>query len=634
MYLCPKKMESGKMLAEEISQILFDLNLESRLLCNNNFSKSLETAKQALELAEKYGFEKEAIIARENIGYHTWHLGASIKELEEATRIFDATWKRRVELKFYRYSDWCIATLAHIHWGLGNFDTALQIIYNAFPLLDETGNEKDKCLCYWAMGVFYYDLKDFNRSHENYLKSWNLCQGDPLLENNISAYNLVGLGCCAKENGMLHQAGAYFQAALEKCDLYGQKMERARCLCEIGLIHLLDKSYGEAAFHLNESLKIRRQFSLVPGIISCLIGLSDTEKEKGNFSLAEAHLQEALGYAEGLASKTKRFQCYEKLASLYRCLGDFEQALIYLDKFHEQRSEVYGERSNNRIKQLESNFAKLQSEKEAEIQRLINVELKNAHDQIKSKNQKILDSVQYASLIQQAILPSDESLTAHFPEHFLLYLPKDIVAGDFYWTEQMEDKILLAVADCTGHGVPGAMMSVMCSTALTRSVNESRLSSPGKILDKTAQVLVENFSRSQSQISDGMHIALCCFQPSIMKLRFAGAYHSGLFIRGDSMQVLSADKQPIGNREDFRPFGEIEIDLMKGDCLYLFSDGFADQFGGTEEKKIKASGLREVLFSNRRKNMPQQKEALHHFFEQWKGSQPQTDDVCVMGIRF
>jgi len=638
-FLCPKnpellpiaKMEENISVLDDVKEKLQFLQRESRLLCNIDPSGSLEKAEEALKLAQKHGFEKDAILARENIAYQFWHQG----NLEKAIEIFEETRARRIALKYYASFDWCISNLSQIHWGQGNFDIAFQIIYDAIPLMEETGDEKDKCLCYWAIAVFYYDLKDFERSQENYFKSWNLSNGDPLLDANISAYNLIGLGCCAKETGSTQLAVEYFESALAKCTEYGQQMERARCLYEIGLIFHLQSLYDKATFHLTESLQIRRNFGYVPGLISSLMALSDTEKEKGNFSTAVEMMKEAIALSEELASKTKRFQCYEKLASLYRCLSDYEQALVYLDKFHQLRSDVYGERSNNRIKQLESNFAKLQSEKEAEIQRLINVELKTANDLIKSKNQKILDSVHYARLIQQAILPSDEVLKAHFPDHFLLYIPKDIVSGDFYWTEQIQDKILFAVADCTGHGVPGAMMSVMCSTALTRSVNESGLDSPGKILGKTAAVLSENFSRSQSQLSDGMHIALGCFEPSSMKLTFAASYHSGLLIRGnDSIRILSGDKQAIGNTEEIKPFAETQIQLMMGDCLYLYSDGYADQFGGPDEKKIRAAALRELISANRHLSMLQQKEALLAFFENWKGDHPQIDDVCVMGIRF
>jgi serine phosphatase RsbU (regulator of sigma subunit) len=364
------------------------------------------------------------------------------------------------------------------------------------------------------------------------------------------------------------------------------------------------------------------------------MALTEIEKDQGNFRKAVEYVNEALEHSQLLGSKTKLFQCYEKLSSLYRTLQDYEKAFMYLEKFHQMRSEVYGERSNNRIKELESNFLKLRSEKEAEIQRLINVELKNANEVIQTKNEEILSSVQYARLIQQAILPSDEHLMDYLPHHFVLYLPKDIVAGDFYWIEILDDKILFAVADCTGHSVPGAMMSVMCSTALSRAVKEFNLSSPALILDKTAEILTESFAKSSSSLKDGMDLALCCFDPKKQQITFAGAQRPIWLFRQGELIEFKGDKQPIGAFEERQAFSEIDLSVEKGDTLYLFTDGFVDQFGGTNSKKFKSVQLKELLQHIQNERLPVQQEQLLASFNNWKGSEDQTDDICFLGIRF
>ncbi len=606
------------------------LHLESRLLCDTDPSKSLETAEKTLAIALKHHLTEEEILAKENIAYLVWHGG----DIHKALTLLEETQAQRIKLGYLEFYDWCIKSISMIHWGQGNFDIAFQTIYDALPLLDENSEEKDKCLCYWALGVFYFDLKDFDRSLEYYRKSLALGREDQLLDNNISAYNLIGLGCCAKEYGNLDEAKSYFEQALHKSSEYRQWMQRARCLYEIGLVYQIQKDYDQAKNYLSESLLLRRAHQSVPGIISCLMALTEIEKELGNFRKAVELVNEALEHSEALESKTKLFQCYEKLSSLYRTLQDYEKAFIYLEKFHQVRSEVYGERSSNRIKELESNFAKLQSEKEAEIQRLINGELKNANELIRTKNEEILASVQYAKLIQQAILPSEELLSTFFQDHFLLYIPKDIVAGDFYWIEPIEKKILFAVADCTGHGVPGAMMSVMCSTALSRAVKEFTLTSPARILDKTAEILAESFSKSGNSLRDGMDIGLCCIDIETRELIFAGAQRSLYLFKGNELSMLTGDKQPIGDFEDLKTFQEEKIQLNKGDMLYLFSDGYGDQFGGLNNKKFKTSVLREVLQRIRSKSTAEQKEELLNEFQSWKGLNEQTDDVCLLGIRF
>ena len=616
--------------SEEARSQARQLHLESRLLCDTDPARSLEKAEITLAIALQHHLTEEEILAKENIAYQVWHGG----DIHKALTLLEETQTQRINTGYLEFYDWCIKSISMIHWGQGNFDLAFQTIYDALPLLDENSEEKDKCLCYWALGVFYFDLKDIDRSLEYYRKSLALSREDHLLDNNITAYNLIGLGCCSKEFGDLDGAKSYFEDAQKKSSEYQQWMQRSRCLYEIGLIYQSEKSYELASLHLSESLLLRREHKAIPGMISCLIALTDIEKEQGNFSKAVEYVNEALIHSEKLGSKTKLFQCYERLSALYKTLQDYEKAYFFLEKFHQVRSEVYGERTNNRIKELESNFVKLKSEKEAEIQRLINVELKEANEVIKTKNDEILASVNYARLIQQAILPSDELLHRFFPEHFLLYLPKDIVAGDFYWIEQAGNKLLFAVADCTGHGVPGAMMSVMCSNALSRAVKEFELISPAHILDSTASILAENFSKNGNTLRDGMDIGLCSLDLNSGALTFAGANRLLYVIKGYEPLIIQGNKQPVGDFEDIQPFLESNIQLEKGDMLFLYSDGYGDQFGGPNSKKYKSPLLKEFLFRNHEKPIVEQREELFREFQSWKGANEQTDDVCILGIRF
>jgi len=623
-------MSDAQSSRDEIALQLKELHLQSRLLCDSDPGQSLKIAEKALHLAESHGFSEDVILAKENMAYQIWHGG----NIDEALSLLEETRQKRISTHFFDYYDWCVKSISMIHWGQGNFDIAFQTIYDALPLLDEYREEKDKCLCYWALGVFHFDLKDIDRAMDYYSRSLELSKDDLLLDNNITAYNLVGLGCCAKERDLLDESKGYFKKALNKSDHYNQWMQRSRCLFEIGLIYQLEKSYEQASFHLSESLLLRREHKAIPGMISCLMALTEIEKEQGYFTKAVEFVNEALSLSEKLGSKTKLFQCYEKLSSLYRTLQDYEKAYFFLEKFHQVRSEVYGERTSNRIKELESNFVKLKSEKEAEIQKLINVELKEANEVIKTKNDEILASVNYARLIQQAILPSDELLRSYFPDHFLLYLPKDIVAGDFYWIEQAGNQLLFAVADCTGHGVPGAMMSVMCSNALSRAVKEFELISPAHILDRTASILAENFSKNGNSLRDGMDIALCSLDLNSGDLTFAGANQLLYVIKGEEPLIIQGNKQPVGDFDDLQPFQEEKIQLEKGDMLFLYSDGYGDQFGGPNSKKYKSPVLKEFLFRNHEKPTFQQGEELLREFHSWKGSNEQTDDVCILGIRY
>ena len=249
------------------------------------------------------------------------------------------------------------------------------------------------------------------------------------------------------------------------------------------------------------------------------------------------------------------------------------------------------------------------------------------------KNKEITDSITYAKRIQTAILPSDEIIASHLKEYFVLYMPKDVVAGDFYWIEKVGDVVLFAAADCTGHGVPGAMMSVVCNNALNRSVREGNLTDPGKILDSTREIIIEELSKSGEDVKDGMDISLAALNTKLLELKWAGANNPLWLLRDNAIVEFKADKQPIGRHINSTPFTTHVTQLHKGDLIYIASDGFQDQFGGPKGKKFKASQLKEYLVKNADKNLQQQKNSLKQAFLNWKGSNEQIDDVCIIGVR-
>ena len=255
----------------------------------------------------------------------------------------------------------------------------------------------------------------------------------------------------------------------------------------------------------------------------------------------------------------------------------------------------------------------------------------SANNILEEKNQEILDSISYAKRIQNAILPPQKLVKEYLNNSFIIYKPKDIVSGDFYWMEPTKKEVLFAVADCTGHGVPGAMVSVVCNNGLNRSVREHGLSDPGKILDKTREIIIQEFEKSEEEVKDGMDIALCSIKEN--KLKYSGAHNPLWIVRDGQIIETKANKQPIGKFDNPQPYNTHTIDLQKGDAIYLFSDGYADQFGGEKGKKFKAKAFKELLISIQEKSMEEQKSIIDETFENWKGNLEQLDDVCVIGLR-
>lgn len=276
---------------------------------------------------------------------------------------------------------------------------------------------------------------------------------------------------------------------------------------------------------------------------------------------------------------------------------------------------------------------------------------------VEEKSEEVQDSIKYAKRLQEAIMPSVEDIDACLPKNFVLYKPKDIVAGDFYWMEHVKtetgnDQIFIAAADCTGHGVPGAMVSVVCSNALNRSVLEYGIKDPGKILDKATDLVIERFSKSDDEVKDGMDIGLSrleYLENGGAKIQFAGAHnHLWILTKRDNLGVdsvitafedsefflheLKASKQPVGLYFNRQPFKTWEVELEKGERLYMYSDGFADQFGGRDGKKFKNKSFKHLLLSGMDKAIEEQKDELDKVFEDWKQDFEQLDDVCVIGI--
>ena len=252
---------------------------------------------------------------------------------------------------------------------------------------------------------------------------------------------------------------------------------------------------------------------------------------------------------------------------------------------------------------------------------------------IEMKNKDITDSINYAKRIQDAILPTTASFKALFPDSFFLFKPKDIVSGDFYWLSEINDRVFIAAADCTGHGVPGAMVSVVCSNALNRAVKEFEITEPGKILDKVRELVLETFAKSQADVKDGMDISLACFDPHTKQVQWSGANNSFWYVRGDELNEIVADKQPIGKADNPRPFTTHTITAQKGDSIYLYTDGYADQFGGPQGKKFMKKRFKELLVNLRNISMKEQWKAIDRTIVEWQGPGEQIDDILVIGIK-
>jgi serine phosphatase RsbU (regulator of sigma subunit) len=274
-------------------------------------------------------------------------------------------------------------------------------------------------------------------------------------------------------------------------------------------------------------------------------------------------------------------------------------------------------------------------------------------DLVVSQNREITASISYAQRIQEAVLPSDAYMTEVMPEHFVLYKPRDMVSGDFYWIRRIKNYLVVVAADCTGHGVPGAFMSMLGISFLNEQVSKSRMDPPGEILNRLRKKVKDTLSQQGKveEQKDGMDMALAMIDMEEKDLEFGGAYNPLYLIRkaaasddhlmkyfalevdGYRLYHLKGDCQPVGIYSMASDFSTKKIKLLEGDTIYLFSDGFADQVGGPRNKKFMSRNFKKTLLSIHHLSMKEQKKHLDDTLENWRGKNEQVDDILVMGMR-
>lgn len=269
------------------------------------------------------------------------------------------------------------------------------------------------------------------------------------------------------------------------------------------------------------------------------------------------------------------------------------------------------------------------------VQQKAEIELQSQKIEVFYK--QVTDSIRYAKRIQEAILPPDSFVKKLLPDSFVLYKPKDIVSGDFYWFDQVGGKSLFAAVDCTGHGVPGAFMSIVGYNLLKQIVSKHQNPQPSFILDELSKGVSETLHQrnEESTSKDGMDITLCSYDPKERELEFAGAFNPLFIVRDNEILEIKGNKFPIGIflEKETKKFTNHKFKVKKGDVLYIFSDGYADQFGGAKGKKFMQSQFRNLLFDIHIKPMPEQRRILDQTIEHWRGNEDQVDDILVIGMR-
>jgi tetratricopeptide (TPR) repeat protein len=637
-----------------------------------NYPEAIKNYTSSLKIAGETNNMKGICDANNNIGY----VYAIQGNYPEAHKYFDlalAAGKASGNKKSLRS--------AYNNLGInferqGNFPEAIKYDLEDLKISEEMGDKQGMAQTYMNIGNIYSYQHNFKDALKNYNSSLKYASeaGDKRGE----AYATVSIGNVYRSLNNFSGALTNYNKGLsffEKGEMAG---EIGITNTDIAITYSLMKNPEEALKYYFRALKMYEIIGDSSAIAGSFINIAGEYKTLGKLSESEEFFRKGLKIAETFNIKAFSKNGYKGLSELDSLRNNWKGAYFNHKLYVQFRDSLFNEENTRKTVQAQMTYEfdkkqaieqartsqeiekqKMQrngfiggftlvlilggvsyrgyrnKKKASEIISAQKKEVENQKHLIEEKQQEIIDSITYAKRLQEAILPPSNLWNKNLPDSFVLYKPKDIVAGDFYYMEHVNDIVLFAAADCTGHGVPGAMVSVVCSNALNRAVKEFGITDPGKILDKVRELVIETFEKSESEVKDGMDISFCVINKSNSKLMWAGANNPLWVIRNKTAEIeeIKADKQPIGKYSEPKPFTTHTITLNKGDTFYIFTDGFADQFGGPKGKKFMSANMKKLFLSVQPEAMSAQRTIIDEAFSTWKGSLEQIDDVCVIGVR-
>lgn len=531
-----------------------------------------------------------------------------------------------------RSEAYCTNGLATIHFKLKNYPEAERTHLEALKMAEELGDPKLTGWVYTGLGNTVISTKNYDEALTYFSNALDSYTAANYLPGIAGAHNNIGVVYSFTEE--FDKAIFHYRIAAATKHNYGELNGESTALSNISQLFVLMKQPDSAIFYANASLKIALNLSSL------------------------RHKQMAFGYVADAYALAEKYDSAYKYEVLFREYSDslFDNSLS--EQISEMQAKYDSEKQQQQIALLEKNneigqlwnyffgasgglvavialfmFMGYRSKKRA------NIILETQNHQITEQKKEITDSINYAKKIQQALLASGSLISKHIREYFILYKPKDIVSGDFYWATETKgniDEFWFAVCDSTGHGVPGAFMSLLNTTFLSEAINEKKIENPGDVFDFTRKKLIDHLSQADNEgesRSDGMDGILVKIAGD--KLFYSSANGSGILIRNEEAIELEADKMPVGRspRENEK-FTTHKLSINRGDRIYLFTDGYADQFGGDKGKKFKYKNLVNLILQHSAQPAAAQKKLLDANHNTWKGNLEQIDDILVVGLFF
>jgi serine phosphatase RsbU (regulator of sigma subunit)/Tfp pilus assembly protein PilF len=635
---------------------------------------SMHFYQKALEIFESIDDKEGISSCNQNIGIDNYIKGdyeTAIDYALKAAKLYEEIGDKRGTANSYN-------NIGISYAYLGNYLQALRYNFNALKIREEIHDKFGISASYLNIGGVLSEQNKYDAALVYFNKALKIKieQGDKTGEAGI--YNNMAEIYSTRNN--YQQSLVYNLKALKLNEETGDQEGVNGSYINIGNNYIVQQKPNEALHYFIESLKISTRLGTQPSIVNSYNGIAACYELMSNYSKSLIYYEKAAAVSKNKGFKKELQEAYLHLSSINEKLKDYELALRYDKLYGDVKDSLLNEESLKQTAELNTRYETEKKEKEILLltkeqqlkdktlkeQRLIrmgliiglglflalsfllfnryrfkqkaNLILENQKQEIHRKNRQITDSIDYAKTIQEAILPDDEKLRSAFTDYFILYKPKAIVSGDFYWIGKKDNKIICAVADCTGHGVPGAFMSLLGHNILENIVQMDSAADPGAMLTALNEEIVTRFSKSKERetVIHGMDIALISIDGDRQALQYAGARNSLYLVRNRVLTELKADKVSTGvEAKDHMQirYTTKHSNLQTGDMLYLYSDGFPDQKGGPEKKKFFYQPFKELLVTISNLPAAEQKQKLDDVIMDWIGADEQIDDILIMGIR-
>ncbi len=626
-----KSVAALRTAADDTSKVLL-LNSVGWDTSYDNLALGLKYCEQALQLAEKLNYDHGRMYALNSLGTIYEDMGDYSKALDAHTRGLTLAEKDNdlVEQGTIHMN------ISQVFESMGDNLKELEHLRKAVDIYTGLKDKEGTCVTNNSLGNSYLRLDSIDKAKNCFKISLDLAIETRLSIAQAHAYG--GLAKCFQLEGDTEKSDIVMRRELDILDSLNNDYEYSQAEFSYAVLLMSRGDYARSEKLFFDALD---KFGK--------IGMLDEEKDA--WQMLSKNYERSNQPVKALAAWKKYTALKDSMVSENVLRHQHDLEAIYQNEKNEDEikhlHEVGAEKDKVEAKQHQIVVVLIVGcvllllflfvlYNRSQLRKKTNVQLEKQNAIIEEKNKDITDSINYARRIQEAILPTKELKYRIFPNAFVLFQPRDIVSGDFYWFTEKNGKRLIAAVDCTGHGVPGAFMSMIGNAFLNEIVNEKGITQPSEILNQLRQNVVNALKQSdaESENKDGMDIALCSFDENFSRVEFAGAFNPMWMIRNGELKIFQADKEPVGFQSaTSTPFTNHSIELQKGDTIYIFSDGFADQFGGPKGKKFKYSLFQKTLLDIQHKPMAEQEKFLINTFSDWKGDLEQVDDVIVIGIR-